>query len=394
MKYGKAMAVCLCIFLLSGMIPDTGVSKNHTGVLLVSATTTQQQIKDKEEEKEEIEQKDRENDKNLDELKKKQKQLKKELDELGDRMDEVISRLEDLESQIAVKEQEIGESGQALAQAHEKETDQYESMVTKIRYIYENKEKSFLGAILKEKSFSDVLNTADYVERIAQYDRRTMDDYCNNRVLIEELDGKLQYEKIQLDALQEQAKEEQGKVTELIQKATKTLEKYADKIADAEQRAREYEEELKQAEKDLQYLKKKLAEEIALSQAAANGAWRDISQVTFSEGDRKLLANIIYCEAGGESYEGKLAVGSVVVNRLLSSKFPNTLTGVVYQKNQFSPAASGRLALALEKDKATAACYRAADEAMAGKTNVGTCVFFRRPVEGLTGIVIGGHIFY
>lgn len=394
MRYAKATALCLCIFLLSGIIPNTGACENHTGVLFVSATTTQQQIKDKEKEKDALEQKDKENDKNLDELKKKQKQLKKELDELGDRMDEVISRLEDLESQIAVKEQEIAESGQALTEAHEKEADQYESMVKKIRYIYENQEKSFLGAILKEKSFSDVLNTADYVERIAQYDRKTMDEYCNNRVLIEELDGRLQYEKIQLDALREQAQEEQAKVTELIQKATKTLEKYADKISDAEQRAREYEEELKQAEKDLKYLRKKLAEELALSQAAANGTWRDISQVTFSEGDRKLLANIIYCEAGGESYEGKLAVGSVVINRLLSSKFPNTLTGVVYQKNQFSPAASGRLALALEKDKATAACYQAADEAMAGKTNVGTCVFFRRPVEGLTGIVIGGHIFY
>ena len=87
-------------------------------------------------------------------------------------------------------------------------------------------------------------------------------------------------------------------------------------------------------------------------------------------------------------------MASVVMNRVLSSKFPDTVVGVVYQKSQFSPAASGRLELALAADKATASCYQAADEAMKGVTNVGTCVFFRTPIPGLTGISIGGHVFY
>ena len=116
--------------------------------------------------------------------------------------------------------------------------------------------------------------------------------------------------------------------------------------------------------------------------------------MSFADGDRKLLANIIYCEAGSEPYEGKLAVGAVVINRVLSSKFPDTVVGVVYQRNQFSPASSGRLDLSLAADKATSACYQAADEAMSGVNNIGTCVYFRTPIEGLTGTQIGGHIFY
>jgi hypothetical protein len=56
--------------------------------------------------------------------------------------------------------------------------------------------------------------------------------------------------------------------------------------------------------------------------------------------------------------------------------------------------ASGRLDLALAANKATASCYRAADEAMSGATNVGNCLFFRTPIPGLTGTQIGGHIFY
>ena len=106
------------------------------------------------------------------------------------------------------------------------------------------------------------------------------------------------------------------------------------------------------------------------------------------------MANLIYCEAGGEPYVGQFAVGSVVINRVLSSQYPDTVVGVIYQNKQFSPVASGRLALALENDRATAKCYQAADEAMAGITNVGNCVYFRTPIEGLEGIRIGGHIFY
>ena len=68
--------------------------------------------------------------------------------------------------------------------------------------------------------------------------------------------------------------------------------------------------------------------------------------------------------------------------------------GVIYQNKQFSPVLNGRLALALTYDKANSDCYKAADEAMSGVTNVGNCVYFRTPVEGLTGISIGGHIFY
>lgn len=107
-----------------------------------------------------------------------------------------------------------------------------------------------------------------------------------------------------------------------------------------------------------------------------------------------MLANLIYCEAGNQPYAGQLAVGSVVINRVLSSVFPDSVVGVIYQKNQFSPAASGRLGLALSSNQATADCYRAADEAMSGVTNVGNCLFFRTPIEGLEGIRIGDHIFY
>ena len=180
----------------------------------------------------------------------------------------------------------------------------------------------------------------------------------------------------------------------LADQTSNNIAKYAGDISEAEQRALAYEAEIKKKEDNLETLRKKLAEEIAMSQKAANATWRDISDISFEEGDRYLLANLIYCEAGGEPYDGQLAVASVVINRVRSSVYPNTVVGVIYQNKQFSPVASGRLELALAANKATSRCYQAADEAMSGVTNVGNCVYFRTPVEGLTGISIGGHIFY
>ena len=191
-----------------------------------------------------------------------------------------------------------------------------------------------------------------------------------------------------------QVEAEQSKVSGLVSQTANSIAGYANEIDAAEAEAENYENLIALQNQNIAALKKQLEEERRLSALAASSAKRDISEVTFADGDRYLLANLIYCEAGGEPYEGKVAVGAVVINRVLSSVYPDTVTGVIYQRKQFSPVASGRLAAALAAGKATQSCYQAADEAMAGVTNVGNCVYFRTPIEGLTGISIGGHIFY
>ena len=135
------------------------------------------------------------------------------------------------------------------------------------------------------------------------------------------------------------AEAEKSKVSGLISQTSNSIAKYAGDISEAEQRALAYEQEIKQKEETL---RKKLAEEIAMSQKAANATWRDISDISFEEGDRYLLANLIYCEAGGEPYDGQLAAASVVINRVRSSVYPNTVVGVIYQNKQFSGGRTDR----------------------------------------------------
>lgn len=327
-------------------------------------------------------------------LSKRKKQLNNELNNLNEELQQITDRITDLETQIADKEEEIRITEDELATARQIESDQYAAMKKRIQFMYEDSESLYLDIIFNAKSFSDFLTLNDYVNNLAAYDRKQLNIYNETRVGIEELEAKLNGEKADLDVLKAEAKEEQSQVMVVIENTSQKVSEYSDLLDDAEEELKAKEKELEDAKNNLATLQKQLEEEIRLSQLAQRSAWRDISEVHFEEGDRYLLAVLIYCEAGGEPYEGKLAVGAVVINRVLSSVYPNTVSGVIYQKYQFSPVGSGRLGQYLAIGKTNDACYRAADAAMSGQTNVGNCLYFRTPIPGLTGIQIGNHIFY
>ena len=361
---------------------------------IVYATSTQEKLNQAQEDKKQTQSQLNETKENLEGLKEEKNNLEGKLADLNNKLTTVSNNLNDLEDQIASKQTEIEETEEELAEAKETEEYQYESMKARIRFMYERSDYALLETLLGSGSLAEALNKADYVEQVAAYDRQKLEEYEATRIKIQEEEAKLKKEKEELDELHAQVKAEKKKYNSYVNQTASEIKMTSSQISDAEAQALAYEAQIKEQEANIEYLKKKLAEEQALSKLAAQSSWRDISEVTFEENDRYLLANLIYCEAGGEPYAGQLAVGAVVINRVLSSVYPNTMTGVIYQKYQFSPVGSGRLAIALSQNKATASCYKAADEAMAGQTNVGNCVYFRTPIPGLTGIQIGGHIFY
>lgn len=320
--------------------------------------------------------------------------LKGELSTLNANLTEVSNNLADLESQIATKNEEIKTTGEELEAAKEDEAAQYAAMKKRVQFMYEKRDYVILETIFSSASFSDFLNRNNYIEQLSEYDREQLDNYMQTREDVEAKEAQLITEKEDLDALKVQVEAEQSRVSGLVSQTSGQISAYQSEISSTEAEMLAYEQQLAEQNNTIEQLQKELEEERRLSELAAKSAWRDISQVTFADGDRYLLANLIYCEAGNQPYEGQVAVGAVVMNRVMSAVFPDTVVGVIYQNKQFSPVASGRLALALAEDHATEACYRAADAAMAGQTTVGNCLFFRTPIEGLTGQQIGGHIFY
>ena len=320
--------------------------------------------------------------------------LKSELNSFNAKLTKVSENLEQLESDIKDKNEEITQTQAALDEAKETEEIQYENMKKRIKFMYERGDSAYLEMILSSASFGEFLNKTEYVNKVSEYDRKMLKQYTQTKELIAQKEQDLQTEAIELADMKEQVEEQQKEVQSLVATTSNHIAGYANQISAAEQEALLYEQQMAAQEVNIAALKKQYEQELAMSKLSAASAKRDISQVTFSETDRQMLATIIYCEAGGEPYAGKLAVGAVVINRLLSSVYPDTITGVIYQRKQFSPVGSGRFELALANGTATSSCYQAADEAMAGNTNVGNCVYFRTPIEGLTGISIGGHIFY
>lgn len=163
-----------------------------------------------------------------------------------------------------------------------------------------------------------------------------------------------------------------GQICEEMVEATKTAAGEARQAYVAK-----VEEEKRKAEEA-----KRLAEEKAAAEAAARAA---------EQADRELLAALIFCEAGNQPYEGQVAVGAVVMNRVKSSSYPDTIEDVIYQSGQFGPAMTGWLDSVLASDGYTESAMQAAADAMAGSNPVGDCLYFG---NGNWGLKIGDHYFH
>ena len=117
---------------------------------------------------------------------------------------------------------------------------------------------------------------------------------------------------------------------------------------------------------------------------------------SYTSSDTQLLARLIHAEARGETYSGKVAVGAVVLNRVKSPSFPNTISGVIYQPYAFTCVADGQINLTPDADS-----IRAARDAMNGWDPTGGCIYYYNPATATSAWIwsrevrlsIGNHSF-
>ncbi|MDE6504679.1 MAG: spore cortex-lytic enzyme [Clostridia bacterium] len=116
----------------------------------------------------------------------------------------------------------------------------------------------------------------------------------------------------------------------------------------------------------------------------------------YTNSDLYLLAKCIYAEARGESYTGQVAVGAVILNRVKSSSFPNTVSGVIYQKNAFTAVSDGQINLSPDQT-----AMNAAQDAMNGWDPTYGCLYYYNPAVATSSWIfsrktvttIGKHVF-
>ena len=371
------------------------------GILTTSApfmhsyATTEDKMSDLEKEKKKTEQELKEANEKVDKLEDSQAGLQKDLTSYSNKLNSVKQNIQKLHKEIEAKEAEIAQTRQALEEAKEREAKQYEDMKTRIKYMYENGNNHAIEAILRADSFQDFLNRADYVKSMMEYDRNMLDSFIKTKEAIAETEKRLEEEQASLQAAQDKAQSEESRLADLIANTQNGIEKYAEDIAEAEERAKAYEKKLEEQENQIENLKALIEQQKALVNGTVkvgNFTYHEISTLARNSTDLQIMAAIIECEAGGEPYEGKIAVGSVIMNRVRSDKFPNTIIEVVHQKNQFTPVKSGRFAIVLARG-ADATCTKAAQEVLNGAHNI-DALFFRMNNGLIDGTIIGNHVFY
>lgn len=120
------------------------------------------------------------------------------------------------------------------------------------------------------------------------------------------------------------------------------------------------------------------------------------ASTTILSADHRLLAKLVYAEARGETYKGQVAVAAVVLNRVRSASFPNTISGVIYQTNAFTCVNNGSI-----NNTPDSSCIRAARDAMNGWDPTGGCLYYYNPKTASDSwirtrtvkTVIGNHSF-
>lgn len=333
----------------------------------------------------------------------------------------ISDEISDTQMRVTIVNSEILRSEDELAISQQNEDQQYENMKSRIKYMYENGNSNMLELLFSAESMSDFLNKADFIQNISQYDRDMLSELQNIHADIENQKMALQNQQASLNNLENELQQQQAA---LQQKADETSTDLAQFQAQLQQ-IREQEAAKAAAEAAAKAQQEAAAKAQQQAQASANasssgnttssnttngsgsansgssnsgnntsGGTTNNSGSSANKSDLDLLAAIIQCEAY-QNYDSLLAVATVIMNRVYDSRFPNSISGVVYAAGQFEPVFSGRLEYVLNAGP-TSLSYQVAQDAINGArlAEVADCYYFLYAGTGHSGINIGGNVFF
>lgn len=302
-------------------------------------------------------------DDNIDNLKGQTSALESELDGINKDILSLSEEISATEMQVEILNGEIARTSDALVEAEENENEQYENMKSRIKYMYEHGNATLLEMLFSAENMADFINKADFIENLSEYDKTALDDLKNIYKNIEDQKNTLETQQDSLLDLKDELKKKQTELQEKAKATSTNLTEVQAKLekAKAEEAARLEAERLEQLQQ--------------------NGGYDDTitnngGQIDASADDVTLLAAILQCEAH-QNYDSLLAVATVILNRVESPRFPNTIRGVIYASGQFEPVWTGRLDAVLKKGP-TSLSMQVAQDAINGArlAAVADCYYF------------------
>ena len=220
----------------------------------------------------------------IEEEKKKTEQAIKELETLKADTETYVRKLDSqletlnvevnrLEGNIRDKEKTIEETAVKLDEAGKVEKKQYEAMKKRIKYMYEKGDSSYLDILLQSKSMSELLNRAEYISKISEYDRNMLDQYAAVKDGIADDKAQLEKEKAELVVLQEQTTSKKNSVETLVNEKSAELKKVNSQIGTKTAQVEAYEKDIKAQEDKIKQIEAEIKrqEEEARKKAEAAG---------------------------------------------------------------------------------------------------------------------------
>ena len=324
----------------------------------------------------------------------------------------ISDQISTTEMQVEITNGEIQRTKDSLADAQAKEAQQYNDMKTRIKYMYETGSASLLEMLFSAEDMTDFLNKADFIQNISDYDRKMLTELQETKNQIAEEEKTLQAQQDSLVSLQTSLDKKQSDLEAKAATTSTDLATFQAQLAAL--RAQEAAELEAKRQQELQQQQQQEQQQESDKPSSGDGnstvtptpptppttpdSGGDIIQGGGSDATHDELttfAALLDCEAIHD-YNSMLAVATVIMNRVESPLFPNSIHGVIYATGQFEPVWSGRLDSVLNSGPSSLALQVAQDAVNGARlSSVIDCYFFLyaggtdRP-----GVNVGGNLFF
>ncbi len=330
-------------------------------------------------------------------------ELQSEIEGYEGRLDELDDQIEKAEGEMSKVSEQIVTLNGELDEMRKIKDEKQKMLAKRIKRVYEKGgSRGMLQSILEANTFRDILTRYEYANAIIRYDRQKIAECTKLEKELEAKVADVEEREAQLNAYQDELDDKYSQLEQLTDEVQGKLDKNNNLISSETGKLKDFDSKLAALDKTMKSLEsqtasaqaqlaKQVAQRLSLKKEDTSGSY------SASGSELEWLAATIQAEAGGESYTGKLAVGSVIMNRVKSSAFPNDIKSVITQNMQFASYRSGKVELIIANGP-NSTCVSAAKEVLGG-ARVGDYLFFMtKYYADYYGIseytMIGNHAFF
>ncbi len=204
------------------------------------------------------------------------------VEELDRELTSLSTRITELSGQMEDKQTEIDATKVELEAAQKSEEEQYSSMKLRIKYMYEKGDTNFLDLIFEAESFSDMLNKAEYIQKISDYDRKKLNEFVETKEMIAATELKLEGEYNELQGMKDETEAKKSSVDTLMADKKKELEEYNQRIAEAQSEIDEMQQAIAAEEANIAAIEAEIKrqEEEARKKAEAEGKTYEVQNIS------------------------------------------------------------------------------------------------------------------